>query len=86
VSTSDRRLFKRLPPVQRGKILGYLQEQSYEKWVYIRDILVSPGVSLYDMVDVLDRDWPGMYPSAILVARTSQLIDQRNKDLEALEI
>ena len=86
MSTSNRRLFKDLPPVPRRKILEYIQDPSYPKWVYVRDILVAPGLSLQDFTDVLDRDWPGMYPSSILVARTSKLVDQRNKDMEALEI
>jgi hypothetical protein len=70
----------------RWKILEYIQDPSYEKWVYIRDILVSPGISLHDITDIIDRDWPGKYPHAILIARASKMIDRRNKDLEAMEL
>jgi hypothetical protein len=86
MSTSDRRLFKTMVPRLRWKILDYLQDQTFEKWMYIRDILVVPGLSLWDIMDTLDRDWDGMYPHAILVARASKVIDQRNKDLEAMEL
>jgi hypothetical protein len=86
MSSSERRLFKHLPPAPRRKILEYLQEQHFLRWVGIRDIVVSPGLSLYDVIDSIDRNWPGRYPSAILVARASKVVDQRALDLQALEM
>jgi len=86
MSTSERRLFKALPRAPRNRILGYIQEPTFVGWTQIRDIPVSHGQTVFDMVDKLDRDYAGMYPSGILVARTSKLIEQRNEELKAFEL
>jgi hypothetical protein len=85
-SSSDRRLFKHLPPGPRAKILEYLQDPSLERWKRIRDIDISHGQTLFDMVDMLDISFPGDYPSMILIARTSKVAERRNDDLKALEM
>jgi hypothetical protein len=86
LSSSDRRLFLHLPPVPRNKILGYLQEPSLEAWRFVRDIPVSHGQTLQDVVDLVDICWPGDYPSMILIARASKVAARRHEDLQALEM
>lgn len=49
-------------------------------------MVVAPGLTLMDVVDSVDRCWVGVCPSAILVARSSALAEQRWVDLAALEI
>ena len=85
-SRSERRLFKNLPPVPRQKILAYLQKPSRKAWEEVRDIPVSFGQSLEDVINTLDFAWGAYYPSMILVARASRVIDRRNQDLSALEM
>ncbi len=86
MSTSDRRLFKLLPPVPRKKILGYIQDPTWEGWRTVRDIIVAPGLKLYEATFVLDKTKSEMYPSSITVARASKLAERRNADLKAMEI
>jgi hypothetical protein len=81
---TDKKLFKRLPRLPRRKILEYIDSPSFALWVIVRAMVVAPGLSLWDAMDTLDRNWEGMYPPAILVARASMVIDQRHEDLGAL--
>lgn len=85
-SSSERRLFKHMPPVPRNKILGYFQEPSLARWQNIRNIPVSHGQTLQDVVDLVDICWPGDYPSMILIARASKVAERRHEDLQALEM
>jgi len=81
---AEKLLFKRLPPLPRKKILEYIDSPSFAVWVIIRAMVVAPGLSLWDVMDSIDRGWEGMYPPAILVARASRVVDQRHEDLGAL--
>ena len=74
------RLFDKLVPKMRRRILDYIDSPSYEKWKEIRDIMVLPRESLYDVMDEIDMCWPGKYPSAILVARCSEVVEARLKE------
>jgi hypothetical protein len=86
----DKRLFKRLPPVPRNRILAYISEPGFEAWKEIRDITVAPGMSLFDMVEAMDRDYSFqgsiMFPSGILVAQCSAAVEKRWEDLEVFDI
>lgn len=84
-SPSERRLFVNLPPIPRAKILAYLQEPTLAAWRLVRDIPVSHGQTLFDIVDLLDLCWPGDYPSMILIARASKLVERRENDMQVME-
>lgn len=84
--SSSSKLFERLPRETRKKVLAYLQEPSLEGWKKIRVLPVFHGQTLNDMLDMVDFCWPGDYPSMILIARTSKLIERRTQDLLAMEM
>ena len=84
--SSRSRLFEKLPPAPRKKILEYIQEPSLVGWKQIRGLPVFHGQTLNDMLDMVDFCWPGDYPSMILLARTSKLIERRAQDLTAMEM
>jgi len=81
-----RNLFRHLVPVPRRRIQAYLDNPSLEGWKAIRDTWVLPGKSLYDIMDEIDRDWPGKFPPTILVARVSEVVEARLKERENLRL
>jgi hypothetical protein len=86
----ERRLFKRLPPVPRNRILAYIAEPGFEAWKAVRDTIVAPGKSLFDIIEEIDRDYTYqgsiLFPSGILVARCSDAVEKRFADLEMFDI
>ena len=72
-------------PMKRQRILDYIDSPSFEGWKVVRDIPVLYGQTLWDLMDQIDCDWPGMYPSAILVARVSKLSEKLAEEMEPLE-
>lgn len=73
------RLFDKLVPKMRKRILDYIDHPTFKGWVSIRDIRVLPSATLYDVVDDVDLCWEGECPSAILVARCSEVVEARRK-------
>lgn len=70
-------------------MLAYINAPSYDAWVSVRDTIVSPGESLFNCVEAVDRDfgWFGhFFPSGILVARVSQYVERRHEDRSMFDI
>jgi hypothetical protein len=81
--TSERRLFKTLPPRPRKEILAYIDQPSYKGWVGIRDIIVSQsGQTVAELA--VDLKWNTLYPHSLVVARVSKLAEARDRDVEAM--
>lgn len=68
-STMRKEPFRPVALVARQQILAYIDSPSLAVWKAVRDIRLGAGWSLQDWVERIDIDWPGRFPSAILVAR-----------------
>ncbi len=82
-------LFHRLPPAPRKRILAYIDAPSIEAWRLVRDTIVSPGLTLFDVVEKVDRDFgwfDGSYPSSLLVARASAYVEKRWMEMDEFEL
>ena len=83
------RLFKRLPPAPRKRILAYIEAPTIGAWRQVRETIVSPGLTLFDVVEKIDRDFSWfagyLYPSAILVARASRYADALAQEAEKID-
>lgn len=82
-------LFKKLPPRPRNRILAYIADPSFDAWRQVRDIPVSPGLSLFDVVEKIDRDYSWIdysHPSSILVARASGFVAKRAQEMDEFDL